>query len=86
MTYSCLFKALLFPLVFMHLHFTKVNLPEQTVQLLFIAPVAIENQRYETQQKQSTSRDACRDFASIIYKKGTRVEESIEEDKLFSTY
>jgi len=50
-TYARLLLTLLFTFVLMDLHFTKVNLPEQTVQLLFVPPVAIEDQRDQAEQQ-----------------------------------
>jgi len=45
-TYARLLLTLLLPLVLMDLHLAKVYFPEQTVQFLFVAPVAIEDQRH----------------------------------------
>lgn len=53
---------------FVHLNFAKVHLPQQTVQLLFVAPVAVQHQRHDAQQQQSTASDARRNFARVAYR------------------
>lgn len=49
-TYSSSFLGLLLALVVMDLNLAKIYFPEQAVQFLFVTPVAIENQRDNTQQ------------------------------------
>lgn len=67
-THPCLFLTRLLFLAFVHLHFTKINFPQQTIQLLLVTPIAIQHQRDNTEQHQRAAGNARRYLTSITCK------------------
>lgn len=49
----------------MHFNLPEIHFPQQTIQLLLVAPVAIQHQRDDAEQQQCTARNARRDFARV---------------------
>lgn len=46
-------------LVFVHLNVLEVDFPKQTVELLLVAPVAVQHKRYYRQNQQNYPGDCC---------------------------